>query len=221
MSSSLADLVARRRIALGHTTRGLAARIGVSSAYIAHIEHGRIDTPSPPVLAALARELRLPEEVLLRAMGYLQAADSSTERIDLHSRSLRELIRRAREARAMTQPQLDEAIGVSVGYVSMIESGQIECSDSKITCKLQAVLGISDEELQVTHDDIQLAEDDARAALERIASLRNREQRLEAWAALPEGLRTALLVLMQDVLLAGAHQLWQADDQVEKEYAVG
>jgi transcriptional regulator with XRE-family HTH domain len=67
MYSSLAELVTQRRTALGYTMRSLAARVGVSSAYIAHIEHGRIATPSPQVLAALARELHVSEETLLRS----------------------------------------------------------------------------------------------------------------------------------------------------------
>lgn len=219
MASSLAELVARRRTELGYTMRGLAARVGVSSAYIAHIEHGRIDTPSPPVLAALARELHLSEESLLRAIGYMQPQELPTD-VAGPIRSLSQLVKQTREARGLTQAQVDESIGMSIGYTGMVESGRITRPRPDTLRKLEGVLGIPREDMLVATGELDTPSEDATVVLQRIATLPDRDQRLEAWALLPETLRSAIMVLMQDVLLAGAQQLWVSDGPSE-ERAVG
>lgn len=210
MASLLAEIVARRRAELGYTMRGLAARVGVSSAYIAHIEHGRIDTPSPPVLAALARELHLSEEVLLQAIGYMQPHELS---IDVASpvRSLAQLVKQTREARNLTQAQVDEAVGMSIGYTGMVESGRITRPRPDTLRKLEHVLGIPREDMLVATGELDTPSEDAAVVLQRIAALPDRDHRLEAWAMLPEAVRSAVIVLMQDVLLAGAQHLWVTD----------
>lgn len=208
MAASLAELVARRRAELGLTMRGLAARVGVSSAYIAHIEHGRVDAPSPPVLAGLARELQISEELLLQAIGYLRPAESQTIDAVGVTRTFAQLIKQAREARGLTQAHVDEAIGMSVGYMGMLESGRITRPRPETLRRLEQVLGIPRADMLVATGELDLPSDDAAIVLQRVAALPDREQRLEAWAHLPEALRAPVLVLMQDVLQAGAQQLW-------------
>lgn len=222
MPGTLATLIAERRSALGYTMRGLATRIGVSSAYIAHIEHGRIDTPSPPVLAALARELHISEVTLLQAIGYMQSPAATPGEVVGPAPSLAHLIKQAREARGMTQVQVDEAIGMSTGYTGMVESNRITRPRAETLRKLENVLGIAREDMLVATGELDTPSDDASVMLQRIATLPNREQRLEAWATLPEGLRSATLVLMQDVLLAGAQCVWDGNNvQREESRAVG
>jgi transcriptional regulator with XRE-family HTH domain len=203
MYSSLAELVTQRRKALGYTMRSLAARVGVSSAYIVHIEHGRIATPSPPVVTALARELHVSEEMLLRAIGYLRP---SLEPSDLVApmKSLAQLVKQAREARGLTQAQVDEAIGMSTGYTGMVESGRIARPRQETLHKLGYVLGIAREDMLVVTGELDTPSEDITIVLQQIAALPDRRQRLEAWSKLPESLRAAVLVLMQDMLLAGA-----------------
>lgn len=220
MVLSLAEMVARRRAELGYTMRGLASRVGVSSAYIAHIEHGRIDTPSPTVLGSLARELHLSEEVLLQAIGYMQPPEPATD-IATPVRSLAQLVRQAREARGLTQAQVDEAVGMSVGYTGMVESGRITRPRPDTLRKLESVLGIPREDMLVATGELDTPSEDATVVLQRIAALPDREQRLDAWAMLPETLRSAVIVLMQDVLLAGAQQLRVCDSSHDEERAVG
>lgn len=220
MASTLAELVARRRSELGYTMRHLAARVGVSSAYIAHIEHGRIDTPSPPVLAALARELHFGEEVLLQAIGYLQPAELGSGETATFTRSLAQLIKQAREARGLTQAQVDEAIGMSVGYTGMVESSRITRPRPDTLRKLEGVLGIPREDMLVATGELDVPREDAAVVLQRIAALPDRERRLEAWAQLPDAVRSSVIVLMQDILLAGAQQLWTTDDPAGDEDAI-
>jgi transcriptional regulator with XRE-family HTH domain len=206
MYSSLAELVTHRRTALGYTMRSLAARVGVSSAYIAHIEHGRIATPSPPVLAALARELHVSEDVLLRAIGYLRPHTEPNDRV-APIKSLARLVKQAREARSLTQAQVDEAIGMSTGYTGMVESGRITRPRQETLRKLEVVLGIPREDMLVATGELDTPSEDTTIILQRIAAIPDRQQRLDAWARLPESLRSAVLVLMQDMLLAGAQIL--------------
>jgi transcriptional regulator with XRE-family HTH domain len=205
MYSSLAELVTQRRTALGYTMRYLAARVGVSSAYIAHIEHGRIATPSPPVLAALARELHVSEEMLLRAIGYLRPSSAPSHPI-APMKSLAQLVKQAREARGLTQAQVDELIGMSTGYTGMVESGRITRPRQETLRKLEMALGIAREDMLVATGELDAPSEDMTIVLQRIAALPDRRQRLEAWGKLPESLRSAVLVLMQDMLLAGAQQ---------------
>ena len=220
MFSSLAELVTQRRTALGYTMRSLAARVGVSSAYIAHIEHGRIATPSPPVLSALARELHVSKETLLRAMR------QSQPRMDLDDmftpiKSLALLVKQAREACGLTQAQVDEAIGMATGYTGMIESGRITRPRQETLRKLGQVLGIPREDMLVATGELDTPIPTPRIVTsldqqQRIAALLDRQQpivapldRQQRIAAppdrqyqhnrgprLPESLRSAVLIVM-------------------------
>ncbi|HEY0735668.1 MAG TPA: helix-turn-helix transcriptional regulator [Herpetosiphonaceae bacterium] len=216
MFSSLAELVTQRRTALGYTMRSLAARVGVSSAYIAHIEHGRITMLTPQVRSALARELHVSEETLLRVSGYsrpLMKPDDPVTPV----KSLALLVKQAREARGLTQAQVDEAIGMSTGYTGMVESGRITRPRQETLRKLELVLGIPREDMLVaTGEDttiflqklevmrerqkrtVVIPERQKRTVVipeqQRIAAVPE-QQRLETWSRLPESLRSAVLVL--------------------------
>src|SRR5437763_4571106 len=71
----LAELLTQARGALGLTLREAARRMGISPAYLVALEQGcnpttgRPPIPSPPVLAAIARVLRLEMTQLLGATG--------------------------------------------------------------------------------------------------------------------------------------------------------
>ncbi len=207
MGGQLATLVAQRRAEFGLTMRDLAAKVGVSSAYIAHLEHGRIDTPSPPVLAGLARELQVSEEALLHAIGYLQPVGSLGETVS-PVRSLSQLVKQARETRGMTQSQVDELVGMSIGYTGMVESGRITRPRPETLRKLESVLGIPREDMLVATGELDAPSDDAAVILQRIATIPDRERRLEAWAMLGHPLRSAIMILMQDILLSAAQKVW-------------
>lgn len=196
--------------------RSLAARVGVSSAYIAHIEHARIATPSPNVLAALSRELHVSEETLLRAIGYLRPQTDSNDPV-APIKSLARLVKQAREARGLTQVQVDEAIGMSTGYTGMVESGRITRPRPETLRRLEIVLGIPREDMLVATGELDTPSEDTTIILQRIAALPDRRQRLEAWSRLPESLRSAVLVLMQDMLLAGAQILRESAQPHEAE----
>lgn len=207
MGGELAELVARRRAEFGYTMRDLASRVGVSSAYIAHLEHGRIDTPSPPVLAGLARALQVSEEALLHAIGYLQPVRSFGDTV--HAvRSLSQLVKQAREARSMTQAQVDDSVGMSIGYTGMVESGRITRPRPETLRKLEHVLGIPREDMLVATGELDTPSEDTAVVLQRIAAMPDREQRLEAWALLGDPLRSAIVTMMQDILLAAAQKVW-------------
>ena len=219
MSFSLAELVTQRRTALGYTMRSLAARVGVSSAYIAHIEHGRIATPSPPVLSALARELHVSEETLLRAMRYSQTQVASNHLVT-PIKSLALLVKQAREARGLTQGQVDEAIGMSTGYTGMVESGRITRPRQETLRKLELVLGIPREDMLVATGELDtliqtprivtslelqqsivaIPEQQHIASIpeqqQSIASIPEQQQRLDSWSRFPESLRSAALVVV-------------------------
>lgn len=67
------------RVDAGVGLRELASRIGVSSAYLSRVEHGRDPTPTPDRLAAIADTLKMPRALLFdlaqqtssAASGYL------------------------------------------------------------------------------------------------------------------------------------------------------
>lgn len=71
--ATLKDLVAARRRALKLTQRMVAGSAGISAGYLGMIESGKVGIPSPGVMAALAKALRLPEEELLQSVGYLES----------------------------------------------------------------------------------------------------------------------------------------------------
>jgi len=55
------------RLERGLSLRDLASRLGVSSAYLSRVENGVDACPTPPRLSAIARELEVPEQLLLDA----------------------------------------------------------------------------------------------------------------------------------------------------------
>jgi transcriptional regulator with XRE-family HTH domain len=122
-------------------------------------------------------------------------------------KTLAQLVKQAREARGLTQAQVDEAIGMSTGYTGMVESGRITRPRQETLRKLDAVLGIPREDMLVATGELDTPSEDTTIILQRIAALPDRRQRLEAWSRLPESLRSAVLVLVQDLLMASSQLL--------------
>ncbi|MEA2511069.1 MAG: Helix-turn-helix domain [Thermomicrobiales bacterium] len=72
LSPTLGAVVRSRRLELGLTQEELAARIGggVRQAEVSRLERGRVDTPRPRQLWALAAALGLPPGELLACSGW-------------------------------------------------------------------------------------------------------------------------------------------------------
>lgn len=69
----LGDLVMHRRRELGLTQQELSQRAGMSQEWVSTLERGRIHQPRVTALRALARELRLPADELVVAVGVTQS----------------------------------------------------------------------------------------------------------------------------------------------------
>ncbi len=62
--------------------RDVEAKAGVSSSYLAQIEHGRRRPPGPDILKRLAPVYDVPVRDLLKAAGYLEEAGASLSEED-------------------------------------------------------------------------------------------------------------------------------------------
>jgi transcriptional regulator with XRE-family HTH domain len=74
MTTTLGEMVRLRREEMGLSQAELSARMdaAVTPQQIHNIETGKTKIPAPHTMGPLARALRVPEEELLRAAGYLQ-----------------------------------------------------------------------------------------------------------------------------------------------------
>jgi transcriptional regulator with XRE-family HTH domain len=70
MGQTLADVLKAQRAELGLSQAKLAERAGISAAYIAQMELGQINMPSPKIMEQLARVLHVSLDTLVRAAGY-------------------------------------------------------------------------------------------------------------------------------------------------------
>ena len=70
VESGLGRLLADARASLGESLQVVAERAGCSTAYVHKLEQGRVHTPSPRVLAGLARTLGLDYDLLMATAGY-------------------------------------------------------------------------------------------------------------------------------------------------------
>jgi transcriptional regulator with XRE-family HTH domain len=70
VDTTLGQLLGTARASLGDSLQVVAERAGCSSAYVHKLEQDRVHTPSPRVLAGLARTLGLQYDVLMSAAGY-------------------------------------------------------------------------------------------------------------------------------------------------------
>ncbi len=57
-----------------------AKQANISNAYLHKLEHGRVNTPSPRVLARVARVLEIPYLNLMEMAGYLDATEAAAAR---------------------------------------------------------------------------------------------------------------------------------------------
>jgi len=76
----------------GFTIRDLAARSGVSAAYISQLENGNRGVPSPEVLMKLSEGLNVSYAELMEIAGYLEAPAKGTE-TTVHPVNLRRFLR--------------------------------------------------------------------------------------------------------------------------------
>jgi transcriptional regulator with XRE-family HTH domain len=72
VNTSLGAVLRASRAAHGLSMQEVAQRAGCSPGYVHKLEMGRVRTPSPRVLAALAEALGLSYGELMRAAGYEQ-----------------------------------------------------------------------------------------------------------------------------------------------------
>ncbi len=127
--------------------------------------------------------------------------------------SLADFVRRARDARGLTQEELAEAIGKSYGYVGQLETGKIGRPKAATLRSLAAALRVPLEDLVVATGQLEESrEEDAAITLQRIAALPTPQERVAAWRELPEPLRAAILVLMRDVFQVAAQRLEELTD---------
>jgi len=67
---SLGRLLGDARASLGESLQVVAGRSGCSPAYVHKLEQDRVHTPSPRVIAGLARTLGLDYDLLMATAGY-------------------------------------------------------------------------------------------------------------------------------------------------------
>lgn len=64
--------LAHARAARSQSLKTVASGAGISAAYLQKLERGRVESPSPRILQALARHLDLPYERLMQLAGYAE-----------------------------------------------------------------------------------------------------------------------------------------------------
>ncbi|WP_040587303.1 helix-turn-helix domain-containing protein [Allomesorhizobium alhagi] len=69
-TQKLGDFLGAARRKLGLSLRAVEAATGISNAYLSQLEHGKIKTPAPKNLHALAAEYRVPYTLLMELAGY-------------------------------------------------------------------------------------------------------------------------------------------------------
>ena len=71
MLQQLAEALAEARAKLGLSLQAVAEPANITAPYLQKLERGLVQTPSPRVLARLARQLDLPYLTLMHLAGYL------------------------------------------------------------------------------------------------------------------------------------------------------
>lgn len=69
ISIGFVDLMEEYRIKKGISSNKLAGAVGISAAYLCRIKNGKRKAPSVPIAMSIARELNIPREVLMPALG--------------------------------------------------------------------------------------------------------------------------------------------------------
>ncbi len=123
-------------------------------------------------------------------------------------------VQRARFRAGLSQEKLAEKLGISRVAVGQIERGETKRPNDETLEGLENVLGIS---RQRAYELLGILPPSDRpetgVLLQQIAALPTHEARLEAWNELPEGIRQALITLMQDVLRDAASRLGGSVEQ--------
>jgi transcriptional regulator with XRE-family HTH domain len=125
--------------------------------------------------------------------------------------TLADLVRDAREARAMTQEQLDEAAGMSPGYTAQLEIGRVRRPQPATMRKLAAALGLSLEDFGVATGQLDGPREDVVAALEEIDRLSTEAERLAKFRQLPRPIQRSIRRLAVDFLSAASEELMEPD----------
>ncbi len=119
-----------------------------------------------------------------------------------------EEVRRARQARELSQEDLAERIGLSRVAVGDIERGETKRPSDATLEGLERVLGISRQRSYELLGLVPPADRlDPLAELYEIASLPTHEARMERWRQFPPEFRRALRLAMQDILHDAAQRL--------------
>jgi len=117
-------------------------------------------------------------------------------------------LRKRRGNAGLSQEKLAEKLGISREAVSQIERGDIKRPSNEILEKIEDTLGLSRLlAYQLIGSIADVNQSDPSLLLQQIAALPSREARLQAWKELPDSLRQAITILMQDVLGEAASQL--------------
>jgi len=86
MTEDFGEYIRSLRRERGLSLRNAGAKAGVSSSYLAQIEHGKRRPPGPDILKRLAPVYDIPVRELMRAAGYLEEVSetlSEEDEIDL------------------------------------------------------------------------------------------------------------------------------------------
>lgn len=129
MMSELGDYLKKKRGERGFSQRQLATYTGVSNATISQIENGTILRPRLEVLRAIAEQLHVPEQDLLRLAGYMIAdpradyvvahfpEDDESPNYHIRYRTELELLRESRFHKMPFEDFLDAVIQAGIGIM--------------------------------------------------------------------------------------------------------
>lgn len=127
--------------------------------------------------------------------------------------SLADLVREAREAKGMTQEQLDEAASMSPGYTAQLEIGRVGRPRPTTIRKLAMALGLSLEDFGVATGQLDKPREDVIAALEEIDRLPTEQHRLAKFQSLPLQVRRSIRRIAADLLFRASEELMEPDEQ--------
>src|SRR6476620_2094551 len=71
MEQNLGQRLKEVRELRGHSLRELADKAGISASYLQKLERDQVQSPSPNVLYALSKELKVPYSQLMKRAGYV------------------------------------------------------------------------------------------------------------------------------------------------------
>lgn len=131
--------------------------------------------------------------------------------------ALGDLIRKTRKTRGVKQWQLAEAVGKSVSWVGMLETGKVDRLKNEPLRAIASVLQIPPEDLLVAMGQLDEPSDDPLVALQRIAGLPTAEERLAAVDQLPEVVFQALAILTNDLVAAKSQQLEELVQRLKRD----